>query len=198
MFSESWVDRWIIPNPFISPLLAALRPNGVELTDLSMNKDATNLGETQLNVSIRRLNAAARIGLDAVVFNVANPDWGMAPDLVQVFDRIADIICGIVHARPTSQKAILAFHVTAGTIDLRAKTASLVNSDLLAGSVFCGVSLHRENGAVIIDKSLKFPNAAFVRIERLHTGDAVFSEVATSLYDDEIAALRLLGIEGIT
>jgi hypothetical protein len=132
------------------------------------------------------------------IFIVANPDWGMATDLVPVFDRIADTICGIVHSRPISQKATLAFHVTAGTIDFKAKTASLVNSDLLVGSVFCGVSLHREDGALIIDKSLKYPNAAFVRIERVHSGDAVFSEAATSLYDDEIAALRLLGIEGIT
>jgi hypothetical protein len=111
---------------------------------------------------------------------------------------VSDTICGIVHARPISRKATLAFHVTAGAIDFRAKTASLVDSDLLAGSVFCGVSLHRENGALIIDKSLKYPDAAFVRIERVHSGDAVSSEVATSLYGDEIAALRLFGIEGIT
>jgi hypothetical protein len=198
MFAETWVDRWVLPNPFISPVLSVLRPSGVELSDLSLNKDATNLGETYLNVTIRRHNAAARVGLDAVTFIVANPDWEMAPELVPLFDQIAAAICEIVRAKPVSQKATLALHITAGPIDFKVKTARLVNGDLPGDALFCGVSLHRADGALIIDKSLKYPNAAFVRIERTHRGDAVFSDVATTLYDDEIAALGLLGIEGIS
>jgi hypothetical protein len=95
-----------------------------------------------------------------------------------------------VKARPASQKAVLAFHVTAGAVDLKSHSARLVNPDLVAGSEFCGVSLHRGDGALLIDKSLKHSNAAFVRIERVHRSDALFSEVATMLYDDETAALR--------
>jgi hypothetical protein len=92
VFSEPWVDRWIIPNPFIPVLFGLLRAIGVELTDFSFNKDATNVGETYLNISIRQLNAAVRIGLDTVTFIAANPDWGKAPQLVSIFDRISDNI----------------------------------------------------------------------------------------------------------
>ena len=197
IFSEPWIDRWILPNPFLSPLLRELRDSGVELTDFTFGKDATTLGDTYLNVSIRRINAAVRIGLDTITLIAANPDWATAPELVTVFDRISEIICDLVVAKPSSQKAVLAFHVTSGAINFGIKTASLVNSSLLGEAEFCGVSLHRDKQVIVIDKSLKYERAAFVRLERTFSGDTFFSEVASALYEDERAALSLLGIAGI-
>ena len=86
LFSRAWVDLW--PNPIVPLLMAALGTSGVELSDFSLNKDAANLGEIHLNVSIRRLNAAARIGLDSITFVAANPDWELAAELVAVFDAL--------------------------------------------------------------------------------------------------------------
>jgi len=197
VFSEPWVDRWIIPNPFISVLFGLLRTVGVELTDFSFNKDATNVGETYLNISIRRLNAVVRIGLDTVTFIAANPDWGMAPQLVSVFDQISGSIRETLKIVPKWQETTLAFHVTPGTADFRASTSSLVNTSLLGEALFYGVSLHRADGALIIDKSLRHEGAAFVRLQRKLPGDARFSEVAARIYEDEVSALHLLGIAGV-
>ena len=174
-----------------------LRAAGVELADYSFNKDAANVGETYLNISVRRLNAAVRIGLDAITFIAANPHWGMAPELLQVFAQVAETIREIVQVGPKSQESTLAFHVTSGIIDFQTNTASLVNRDLTGESLFCGVSLYRKDGALMIDKSLRHEDAAFVRLQRKFPGDTSFAEVASRLYEDEVFALRLLGIAGV-
>ena len=197
LFPEPWVDRWILPNPFISPLLKELRAGGVELSDFTFNKEVATAGDAHLNVTIRRLNAAVRIGLDTVTFIAVNPDWTEVPDLTLVFDRVSEIVCTVIGAKPVSQQAVLAFHVTEGAIDFHEKTASLINRNLVGEADFWGVSRRRDKQALIIDKSLKYERAAFVRLERTFPGSARFPEVASSLYEDEIVALSLLGIVGI-
>jgi len=197
VFGESWVDKWIIPNPFVSTLFAALRTVDVELTDFSFNKDAANIGEIYLNISIRKLNAAVRIGLDSVTFIVSNPDWGMAPQLASVFEAVSERIREILQLVPKSQETILAFHVTPGSADFRTSSALLVNQDLVGDSLFCGISLHRSDGTLIIDKSLRYEGAAFVRLQRRFPGDATFADVSSRLYEDQVSALHLLGVTGI-
>lgn len=193
-FADPWLERWIIPNPFMSALVSPLRALGVDLSDFSFNKDATNVGESYLNISIRKLNAAVRIGLDTVTFIAANPYWELGPQLVPVFDQVSGQIRNVVGSAPKSQEATLAFHVTPGTSDFAKMTASLVNRDVVGECLFYGVSLHRNNGALIIDKSLRYEGAAFVRLQRRFAGDVQFAEIAAQLYQEEVAALRLLGI----
>jgi hypothetical protein len=50
---------------------------------------------------------------------------------------------------------------------------------------------------LVIDKSLRHAGAAFVRLQRTFAGDVPFAEVAARLYEDEVAALRLLGISEV-
>jgi hypothetical protein len=148
LFAEAWVERWGIPNPFISALVSPLRLIGVELSDFSFNKEATNVAENYLNISIRHLNAAVRIGLDMVTFIATNPYWQVAPQLSSVFDQVSEEIRQILGTLPKSQEAVLAFHVTPGSADFRKMTAALVNKDIVGESVFCGVSLHKADGAL--------------------------------------------------
>jgi hypothetical protein len=197
MFAEPWIDRWIIPNPFISALLSPLRNVGVELADFSFNKDASNVAETYLNISIRKLKAGIRVGLDTLTFIVANPVWEKAPELASVFDRMSTAAHDVIGSTPLRQEAMLAFHVTPGVADFGKATSALVDLSRVGESLFYGVSLHRSDGTLAIDKSLKYEGAAFVRLQRQFGGDASFSEVALRLYEDEVSALRLLGIFGV-
>ena len=197
MFAEPWVERFVLPNPFLLALISPLREFGVELTDFSFNKDAANVGENCLNVSIRRLNAVVRVGLDAVTFVAANPAWDLAPQLVAAFNGVSDRIRGIVGVSPRSQEATLAFHVISGFSDFGKATAKLVNRDAVGECVFSGVSLYRSDMVLVIDKSLRHTGAAFVRLQRTFGGDTPFEEVAARLYEDELAALRMLGISEV-
>ncbi len=193
-FPEPWVDRWTTPSPFVSSLSALLRKDGVGLSDFSFNKDAANVGEVYLNVNIRSLNAAVRIGLDWIVFIAANPAWERAAEIVEIFERISEGMQETVDIVPAEQQSTLAFHVTSGDVDFRTTTSLLVNGDLVGEALFYGISLHRSDSVLIIEKSIKYDGAAFVRLQRTFAGSTSLSDVVLKLYDDELSALRLIGI----
>jgi hypothetical protein len=197
IFDEPWIDKWIVPNPFILAMVGPLRAEGVELADFSFNKDASNVGENYLNVAIRKLNAAVRIAVDNVTFIAANPDWEMAPQLARIFDHVTDLVRLVVGREATSQSTTLALHVNPGAVDFKLKSAMLIDPKLSMNAEFCGISVHRRDSTLIIDKSLKYPGAAFVRLQRLFGGNVDFSGIAKQMYEDEVAALRLLGLTAI-
>ncbi len=193
-FASPWLDRWTTPNPFIRLLHDVLKEIGVDLTDFTFNPNPASLGDTFLNIGIRRLNAAVKVGLDSVTFSAANPDWDAAPQLISVFDRVAEKIRELVDASPASQETTLVLHAISTAVNLGTVTASLVRPDLLGDANFYGISLHRSTGTVIIDKSLRYEHAAFVRIQRRFLGEDSLAHVAAAIYDDEVFALRLLGL----
>jgi hypothetical protein len=196
-YASVWVDRWTATNPFIRLLFPLLRNSGVELTDFRLNKDTTNLGDTYLQIAVRKLNAAIRIGLDSVTYLAGNPDWSMAPHLVDLFDRVSAGIQKFVGEIPTSQQMTFAFHVTSGEVNLHEKTAQLVNQAALGEATFYGLSLYHEHGSTVIDKSLRYESAAFIRLQRRFGGTLTFAEIAPQIYEDEVKTLELLGIRGI-
>jgi hypothetical protein len=200
-FSTAWIEKWTIANPFIGLLHPMLRKSGAELSDFGFNKEAANVGETYLNVALKKLNSAVRVGLDQITFVTLNPDWDMAPQLVEVFDGVSSAIQKFVTQVPDSQSLTLSFHVTAGDLDFRKKTSQLVNRELLgdAGDAdFYGVSIyHGDYGSTVIDKSLRYERAAFIRMQRRFAGDLSFAEIAPILYEEEVKTLGLIGISGI-
>ena len=46
----------------------------------------------------------------------------------------------------------------------------------------------------MIDKSLRYAHAVFIRLQRRFLGEDSFVEIASKLYEDEVFALRLLGL----
>jgi hypothetical protein len=197
IFANPWVDRWTVPNPFIATIFPLLKSSGAELTDITSNKDAANVGDNYVNFAITKLNAAIRVGLDHLTFLVGNPDWSMAPQLVELFDAISERFKEFVDSPPATQRLTLAFHVTAGDISLREKTSHLINGDRLGEADFFGISLYRENYSVVIDKSMRHDKAAYIRIQRTFDGQLTFAEIAPQLYEDEANVLALLDIAGI-
>ena len=198
-FTHSWVDQWNVPNPFITPISDSLKDLGVGLTDFSFNKDATNLGEILLTVVIRKLNATVRIGLDSVLFTIINPDWQTASKqtastLISNFERVTQIIHKVARASPAVQEATLALHVVSETTDLKAATAALVKQELLGDAEFYGISLHRDAGTVLIEKSVRYDHAAFVRLQRRFSQNESIVQIASVLYEDAGFALGLLGL----
>ena len=197
VFDEPWIEKWVVPNPFVAALAGVVREWGVGLTDFTFNRDAASLGDTHLSISIRQLDAEVRIGLDSVTFVAANPYWQKADELSLRFDQISSHITRVAGCSPSSQETTLAFHVTPGSLDFASATGALVNKDAVGASEFYGISLHRKDRSVVIDKSLRYDHAAFIRLRRTFAGSVTFAEVAAALFEDEIGALRLLGIQEI-
>lgn len=196
-FDEPWIEKWVLPNPFVAVLAGVVRECGGSLADFTFNRDAANLGDTHLSIALRQLNAEVRIGLDSATFVAANPYWQKADELSLRFDQISAHIAKVVGCSPSSQETTLAFHVTPGSLDFASATGAFVNKDVVGACDFYGISLHRKDRSVVIDKSLRYDGAAFIRLRRIFSGSVTFADVASVLYEDEVAALRLLGIPEI-
>lgn len=196
-YATPWIDQWAFQNPFIHLLYPTLRHFGVALSDIGFNKEAANIDEVYLNISIRRLNATIRVGVGSVTFLAYNPDWNVAPDLVEIFDMVSAKIQGFVQQSPESQMFTLALHVMPGTFSLKEKTAQLVRPDVLGDADFYGISAYREDGYTLIDKSVRHEGAAFIRLQKKFPGNMKFAEIAPIIYQDEMNALQLIGISGI-
>lgn len=197
LFEEPWVEKWVMPNPFVSVLAAVVREWGAGLADFTFNRDAANLGDTQLSIAIRQLDAEVRLGLDSATFVAANPYWQKADQLSLLFDRMSSHISKIAGCLPSLQETTLAFHVTPGSLDFASATGTFVNKAVVGACDFYGISLHQKDRSVVIDKSYRHDGAAFIRLRRTFTGSVTFAEVAAELFEDELAALRLLGIQEI-
>jgi hypothetical protein len=193
-FAHPWVNQWVSPNPFILPLHETLRDYGVGLSDFSFAKETSSVGETALTILIRSLNASARIGVDSVVFAAANPDWSEASSLSTAFEKVAQAVYQTVQAPPSYQETTLALHLVDESIDLRAASAKLVNTSLLGDAAFYGISIYRETGTLLIEKSLKYDDAIFLRVQHRFSGHEPFAVIAAAIYKEEVFSLGLLGL----
>jgi hypothetical protein len=174
-----------------------MRAVGVELADFSVGGEVKNFGDISFNIAIRKWNAAIRLTLDSIVFVAANPNWEEAPQVVGVFEQASSVVCGLAGATPASQDSTLWFHVSPGTFDFGKKTAELVRTDALGSGDFYGISVYASDHVTTIDRSLRYEGAAFVRLQRTFAGNTILGDVALQLYQDEVAALRLLGIPDV-
>jgi hypothetical protein len=81
--------------------------------------------------------------------------------------------------------------------EVTAPLLSPLASELLDGKAdFPGIILSGEEASVIIDASVAYANALFVRIARKHPPEAPFEELAQTLRNDERRIFDVLGLEG--
>lgn len=196
-YTSNWVDRWVIPNPFVVPLSRELAQYGVTLADFSFSSEPKNLADASLTISIPSISSAVVLGLDQVLYLAKEPTWQMAPNLVEIFQLISSAVERVAGCVPASQSSSLAFHLLSGELDLGAATQRWVHPDRIGQWDFCGLSLHRQDTSLILDKSLRHSAAAFFKLQRTFAGDVGFADIALQLMKDELAALNLLGISEV-
>jgi hypothetical protein len=194
-FTEPIFFAWTLPNQVVVHVMPMLKDWGVELSDVSWNKDSNSFGDLQLTFNVRKLRAALRVSLETLTCIAMNPDWSEAPVLVELFERAVSVVRGLgITFR--AHEHVLAMHVRQGDRDFKARIATLVNEQLLGPGEMYGVSVYREDGSsMAIDKSVRYEKAVFIRIYRTLPVGIPFVGIAKSLYDDEVAVLRLLGFD---
>jgi hypothetical protein len=195
-FESHWVDKWVVPNPFIGLLYSALQDWHVTLADFAFNADAKNVGDAHLIVHVRELNSTIRLGVNSLVFHSTNPDWGMAEKLVALFDKVTKVTQESTSIQPQKQDSAVAFHISTGSIDLKEATSKLVNAAALGDAKSYGISIYREDSSTLVERSLRY-DGIFVRINRTFDGKTSIANIALQLYADETSILRLLGLEGL-
>ena len=193
-FAEPMFETWTVPNPLAQSLYLALQRWKITLGDISWNKDPNNYGDFNLAFNVRSLNAVIRVGLDWATFIAVNPDWPQAPALVELFEAAMNNIRQTAGAEIARQEMWLAMHVTPGPNKFGDAMSRLVKTDLLGAANMYGVSVYREDSSLVIDKSLRYEGGVFVRLSRKFPAVTSFSEIATTLYEDELNALNFLGL----
>jgi hypothetical protein len=196
-FSSHWVDRWSIPNPFVSVFFEGLRPWEVTLADFAFRADTKNVSETALIVTVQKLRTTIVVGLDHVTFRTNNPDWDMAPELVKLFDASLELFQFYVKSAIKSQECTIVFHVTPGSSSLAASTANLVNARRIGNAEFYGLSKYTPEASLSLDRSLKYDGGVFFRLTRKFDSAVKFADVALAMYADEVAALGLIDVKDL-
>jgi hypothetical protein len=196
-FANHWVDKWTIPNPFVSPFYDGLQKWNVTLADFAFAADTKNASETALIISVSKLRSTIVVGLNKLIFRTANPDWDMAPNLVELFDTSLSILQSTIEVPIKGQECTIVFHVTPGDLDLATKTAALVSKDRIVEAEFYGVSAYSELTSMAMERSLKYQRGLFFRLTRKFDSSSRFADIALALYHDEVAALSMLDIKDL-
>ncbi len=197
-FSEPIFGSWgSLENPLAGKLYFSLRKWGVTLEDISWNQQTKNLNELQLTVTVPKMDVLIHVGLAGATFISMNPDWSREVDLGELFETAKETILQESSQALEDQEFVLAMHIAIPGKGLREKMARLVNTQILGSARMFGISLYDEGRSLIIDRSAKYPDALFVRLDRKIEGDKTFSELAKVVYHDEWSALGLLGIQDL-
>ncbi|MEO7649480.1 MAG: hypothetical protein ABIZ80_03365 [Bryobacteraceae bacterium] len=135
--------------------------------------------------------------MNSTIFLVENPQWTDTPDIVEAFQDMAERIGKVAGDLPISQDSSLAFHVIPGSQNFGQITKKCVREDVVGEGEFFGLTRHQANSSMTIDKSMKYRDGAFVKVQRVFSGHIKFSQIALALLEDEAEALKIIGIDEI-
>lgn len=193
-FRNAMFNLWTIPNKLLETTYPLLRNWGVDLSDVSFTKDPANLKEAQLTLTVTKLNAIIRIGIDQLVFVAINPNWAEAGSLIELFEASIQHVKKIGNSEVFSQELVLAMHIQKTMGSFQSTLTGLVNTKALGDASMYGVSVYRDDASIVFDKSLKYQNALFLRLHRKFGPEVLFPQIAETLYRDELDALKMVGL----
>jgi len=188
---------WTIPNPLIPSLHSMLAELDVNLSDITWNKDPSSVSDLQLTISILKLNAVLRVGVDTIFFSAFNPAWSEADALARLFGAVLARILQVGKTELKQQAITLAMHVKPGIEPFREALIKMVRPDVIGEAEMYGVSAYRQDFSFIIDRSSKYKGALFVRLDRTLAPNMSFEEIAKTLYTDEARVLGFVGLEDL-
>ncbi len=182
----------------------ALQPSGYKLDGVEVNVQARKLDEYSIVFTRTTPAFPARsltLGLAKVDVAAQNLDWTEADQFISEQRAALDAIRAVGGAEIQSQQLITGMHIQLKDRARKEVTAPLVSPvgfGLLDGNAdFSGAILAQEKTIVVIDASMAFANALFVRIKREHPPEASFQQLAETLRKDEQRIFDVLGLEGI-
>lgn len=194
-FAPPMFEVWTLPNPLVAALHSSLRKWNVGMGEITWNKDAGTYKDLQITFTVSKMNALIKFGVDSATFIAVNPDWPEAPALTELFETAMRTIQQTSKGQIASQWLALAMHVKPGPKPFRDLMAMLVNTGALGPGQMYGVSVYQQDSSFVIDKSARYPDCVFVRLQRTFGPSISFSEIAKTVYEDESRALGLLGLE---
>jgi len=200
VFGKPILEAWAVPVRLVAAILRVLEPFGFKADGVELKTRAEKLTENAIVFRRTPPGVTFTVGVEKVVIAAENLDWSDAEQFMRGARAGLDAVVQEGKADLRVQHLVLAIHIQLKTKPRHEVTAPLLSPEalkLLDGDLkMPGVILQREKCSVVIDGSLAFANALFVRINREHSPSAAFDQMAEDLRNDEMQLFDLLGLEG--
>jgi hypothetical protein len=201
-FEGTIAHGWGTPPVIVDPVLQALRPFGFGLDGIELKDASDKLNEFSILFKRTRPPSPALnfvVGLEKATLTVENPDWSEAEFLMKVAEAAMGSLMDSSKCGKKSQHLVANVHLQLKNRKTTEVGAALLNPNvlqLLDGEIQApGIILVRNKASLVIDGSLAYANALFIRIIREHAPEVPLKAMADCLMRDEIQLFELLGVE---
>jgi hypothetical protein len=189
-------------DSIIEHALGALAEHGFTLDGVEAKLSSDKPSEH--GIVFRRARPQLNIGVscERIVVSSENPDWESAPKLIKAISAGLAAITETLRPAVKTQNFALGMHVQITGEKRRADVVrplvTEVGTNLLGSPPdFTGVVLIGGGLTIIIEPSVQFANALWVRIIRDHAPDTTLEVIATTLRADEERLFNELQLEGV-
>ncbi len=194
------LEAWTVPARLVAVVMNALTPFGFKPDGVELKTRAEKLTDNVIVFRRTPPGVTFTVGIEKFVIVAENLDWSDAEQFMKAARAGLEAVLQEGKAEIKLQNLVLAIHIQLKTKPRHEVTAPLVSAEtlkLLDGEVkMPGIILQREKCSVVIDGSLAFANALFVRINREHSPNVAFTQMAEILRKDEMQLFDVLGLEG--
>lgn len=199
VFKRPILEAWTVPALLVSAALDVLEPFGFKLDGVEV-KTPPNLSEYALVFRRTPPGVTLTLGIGKLVIVAEDLDWTEADQFIAAAHAGINAIVEKSKAEFQAQHVTLGMHIQLKTKPRHEVTAPLLTPvayRLLDGEIkFPGIILQREKATIVVDGSLAYANALFVRINREHGADVSLEKIAEVLHADEERLFDTLGLQG--
>jgi len=179
--------------------LLAFRPWNVSLQNVVSNQSPRNFSEIWTSFALLGGRLAFSIGLGTCRVFVTNPDWSEVSTLIQIASAGLGALKSAGGIEIETQRASIGMHLkpAGGSIKkfvlefAKPAAATLLAEDVQA----VGISIYRQDSTWVVDKSVVYPEALFVKIDRSFRPAVGLDEIARVLKQEEDELLGMLNLE---
>jgi hypothetical protein len=204
IFKDPIFESAAMPAGLVAPILKALAPWDFKLEGVHLKTHSEKLSDYAITFRHGLEVAPDRVlvlALDKATFTAMNLSWEEAEPFAALVQAGMGAIREAARAEVNSQSVTLAMHVQLKVKPRKDVTATLLTTKglgLLSDQVKSpGVILIGDKATLVIDASVGYENALFIRIVRQHPAHATVEDLAAALRKDEEHLFNVLGLEGI-
>jgi hypothetical protein len=200
VFKTPAVKAWAVPANLIDSVLTAITPYGFNLEGVESKTRTEKLSDCSLSFKRTPPGITINLGIGKMFVTAENLDWNDAEKFMETMNTALSAALDASDAELKLQQLALVLHIqikNKSRKDVTDPLFSPVAARLLDGDVqFQGMVLNREKSFVLIDASVVYNNALFIRLFREHPAERTLKEMSEVLYKDEVQLFEVLGLEG--
>ncbi len=176
----------------------AFRGWNVTLDNISSKQNPANFGDISTTFSFPGGRIAFSVGLGACSLGVANPDWSEANMVAKIAEAGISALRQVAEVTIGQHKGSIGIHVKPSTGSIKDVVSNLftLRVDELGSNVRAyGLSIYREGSSWVVDASVVYQDALFIRIDRTWGPGVALDQAASQLNADEARVLDVLRLE---